>query len=291
MRTLVFTALAAWLAGCSTDFEMQSEIVRVRVLAVKAEPAELTLDPSMSTSPPPVKLTALAVAPEGRPVTVTYSLCRATNAYAAEVECPGKDGVSLPTAELDVLDPNIQSALRELANGGAGSASDEPPDFSDPALLKQLEAGVPLFIGYEASDGTGTPEGVERGVRRVMVRLTTAPNQNPRLEDVLLDDASLTGPLPVSTEVTLRPKLAEGSAERFMGTNGEQTEQIFYSWYATGSGEMQQLRSLEPVDGKPGDPTAEYLTPAEPQRVTFYVVARDGRGGVDWLERTVDVAP
>jgi hypothetical protein len=45
------------------------------------------------------------------------------------------------------------------------------------------------------------------------------------------------------------------------------------------------------VDGKAGNPTSKYLTPGEAQRVTVYVVARDGRGGVDWLERTVDVAP
>jgi len=33
------------------------------------------------------------------------------------------------------------------------------------------------------------------------------------------------------------------------------------------------------------------VTPSTPGRVTFYVVARDGRGGVDWLARTVEVGP
>lgn len=289
MRTPVLLALAASLAACAPDFELQSEIARVRVLAVKAEPAELVLDPNLSTLPPPVTLTALAVAPEGRTVSVTYSLCRAGNVYSAELECPGKDGVALPANQLNVLDPAIQSALLEFAN--AGGSGDGPPDFNDPAVRQQLEAGIPLFIGYEANDGSGTPEGVERGVRRLTVRLTSSPNQNPKLEDVLRDDASLTGPLPANTEVVLRPRLAEGSAERFTGQDGEQTEQIFYSWFATGSGEVKQFRSLESVDGKPGNPSSKYLTPTEAQRVTFYVVARDGRGGVDWMERTVDVAP
>lgn len=291
MRTPVLLTLAASLAACAPDFELQSEIARVRVLAVKAEPAELALDPSFSTLPTPVTLTALAVAPEGRTVSVTYSLCRAGNVYAAEVECPGKDGVALPSAQLNVLDPNIQAALLEFANAAGGGTNGEAPDFNDPAVRQQLEAGIPLFIGYEATDGSGTPEGVERGVRRLTVRLTATPNQNPRVEDVLRDDASLTGPLPANTEVVLRPRLAEGSAERFTGEDGEQTEQIFYSWFATGSGEVKQFRSLEPVDGKPGNPTSKYLTPNEAQRVTFYVVARDGRGGVDWMERTVEVAP
>jgi hypothetical protein len=291
MRTPILFTLAACLAACAPDFELQSEIARVRVLAVKAEPAELALDPGFSSIPPPVTLTALAVAPEGRTVNVTYALCRAGNAYAAELECPGKDGVALPASQLNVLDPTIQAALLEFANAGTGGTGDGPPDFNDPAVRQQLEAGIPLFIGYEASDGSGTPEGVERGVRRLTLRLTTTPNRNPRLEDVLRDDASLTGPLPANTEVVLRPRLAEGSAERFTGRDGEQTEQVFYSWFATGSGEVQQFRSLEPVDGKAGNPTSKYLTPGEAQRVTVYVVARDGRGGVDWLERTVDVAP
>jgi hypothetical protein len=150
---------------------------------------------------------------------------------------------------------------------------------------------VPVFIGYEASDGSGTPEGVERGVRRLTLKLTATANRNPKLEEVLRDDAPLTGTLPPGTEVVLRPRLADGSAERFTGPEGEQSEQIFYSWFATGGGEVKQFRSLEPVDDKAGNPTTKYETPAEPQRVTFYVVARDGRGGVDWLERTVEVAP
>ncbi|XXF78944.1 hypothetical protein P2318_04070 [Myxococcaceae bacterium GXIMD 01537] len=291
MRTPIYLALAAGLAACSPDFELQSQIARVRVLAVKAEPAELTLDPSFSTVPEPVTLTALAVAPEGRAVNVTYSLCRAGNVYAAEVECPGKDGVALPKGQLDLLDPAIRDALLEFASAGQGGSSEDPPDLSDPALRAQLEAGVPVFIGYEASDGSGTPEGVERGVRRLTVRLTDKPNLNPRVADVLLGDAPLSGTLPAGTEVTLRPRLAEGSAERFQGRDGEQTEQVFYSWFATGAGEVKEFRSLESVDGLPGDPTSKYLTPPAAQRVTFYVVARDGRGGVDWLERTVEVAP
>ena len=288
MRALLAVALAAALCACGPSFEKQSEIRRVRVLAIKAEPAELALDPDNATLPPPVVFTSLAVAPEEREVGVTLALCRLGNAYSEELDCPGADGATLPNGQLSLLDPNVQQVLQDTANAGTGGA---PLDPNDPQLRGLLERGIPLFVGYEASDGSGTPEGVESGVRRLTLRLTATPNQNPRLEEVLLNDAPLAGPLPLNTEVTLVPRLAEGSMEQYETPAGTQTEQVFYSWYATGEGDVEQLHSLEPVGDKPGDPSITYLTPSTPGRVTFYVVARDGRGGVDWLSRTVEVGP
>ncbi|HYI00726.1 hypothetical protein [Hyalangium sp.] len=288
MRAPVLLCLSLAVAACGPAFELQQEIRRVRVLAIKAEPAELTLNPDAPALPPPTVFTALAVAPDDRTPDVALALCRPGNAYSSELECPGKDGASLPQGELSLQDPDVQQILQETADAGGGGA---PLDFNDPQTRAVLEKGVPLFIGYKASDGTDTPEGEELGVRRLTLRLTATPNQNPRMEDILLDDAPLAGPLALSTELVLRPKLAEGSLERYETEEGPRTEQVFYSWYATGEGEVKQLRSLEPVDGKPGEPTITYLTPGTAQRVTIYVVARDGRGGVDWLSRTLDVGP
>jgi hypothetical protein len=288
MRALILLALAAAVAACGPTFEKQSEIRRVRVLAIKAEPAELALNPDNSTLPPPVVFSSLAVAPEDREVGMTLALCKLGNAYSEELDCPGADGATLPNGELSLLDPNVQKVLQDAANVGTGG---DPVDPNDPELRALLERGIPLFIGYEASDGTGTPEGLEQGVRRLTLRITATPNQNPRVEEILLDGAPLTGPLPLGTEVTLVPRLAEGSQEQYETAEGTQTEQVFYSWYATGEGEVEQLRSLEPVEGKPGNPTTKYTTPTTPQRVTFHVVARDQRGGMDWLSRTVEVGP
>lgn len=290
MRTPLFMALCVVLAlaACGPSFEEQSEIRRVRVLAIKAEPAELTLNPDSPALPPPVQFTVLAVAPEEQQVDVTLALCKPGNAYGGTLDCPGTEGATLPEGQLSLLDPGVQEVLQDTANAGTGGA---PLDPNDPRVREVLERGVPLFVGYEASDGSDTPEGQERGVRQLTLRLTATPNENPRLEELLLDDAPLTGPLPVNTEVTLVPRLAEGSLEQYETAEGLRTEQVFYSWFATGDGEVQQLRSLEPVDDKPGERSIKYLTPTTPQRVTLYVVARDGRGGVDWLSRTVEVGP
>jgi hypothetical protein len=290
MRTSLFVPLALLVSACGTDFELQSEIRRVRVLAVRAEPAELLVDPALSTMPPPVTFSALAVSPD-RPVTVTYALCRATATNPYDGSCPGNNSVPLPEGVLSFQDPNVQAVLNEALqrlNPGGGNG---PPDPNDPRFREALEAGIPFFVGYEATDGSGTPEGTERGIRRLTARAAAAANRNPEVADIVVDGAPLTGPLPLGTEVSFQPVLAEGAAEAYETADGPRTEQIFYSWYATGEGEVQALRSLEPVDGRPGDPTTDYETPTTPGRVTFYVVARDGRGGVGWLSRTVDVGP
>lgn len=292
MRTPVLVLLALLLSACGNDFELQSEIRRVRVLAVRSEPAEVLVDPAAASLPDPVTFSSLAVAPDGRPVTVTYALCRFTTSNPYDGSCPGDNSVPLPDGVLSFQDPNVQTVLNEaLAALNPGGGDGGPPDPNDPRFLAALSEGIPFFIGYEATDGSGTPEGTERGIRRLTGRAAAAPNQNPQVADILRDGAPLSGPLPPGTEVSFQPLLAEGSAEVYETKDGPRTEQVFYSWYATGEGEVQALRSLEPVDGRPGDPTTDYETPATPGSVTFYVVARDGRGGVGWLSRTVDVGP
>ncbi len=288
MRPHVLVLLAALVAACGPDFELQSEIRRVRVLAIQAEPAELLLDPNGSLPPQPVTFNALAVASDDRPVTVRYALCRFSgNPY--DGRCPGDNSVALSEGVLSLQDPDVQAVLAEAfqaQNPGGGT-----PDPNDPELLAALEKGIPLFVGYEATDGTGTPEGTERGVRQVLLRAAAAPNRNPAVSDILWEGASLAGPLPTGREVTFQPVLSAGSAEVYETADGARTEQVFYSWFATGDGEVKEFRSLESVDGRPGDPTSKYETPGAPQRITFWVVARDGRGGVGWLSRTVDVGP
>ncbi|NBD13760.1 MULTISPECIES: hypothetical protein [Corallococcus] len=297
MRTpflLCATALLGLSACSGTDFEAQSEIRSVRVLAIKAEPAELALAPNATTLPPPVTFSALAVTPDARPVTVTYALCRPDVNPYGDTACPGDSGVALSNGVLSLSDPAVQALLIESfqkATGSTGGGGGGTFDFNDPTVRAVLQAGLPLFVGYEATDGSGTPEGVERGVRRITLRSTDAPNHNPVMQDVLWNDAPLAGPLPLDTEVTFTPVLGPGSEEVYTTADGSRTEQVFYSWFATGEGEVKSFRSLEPVDGKPGDPTTTYQTPVAPERITFWVVARDGRGGTDWAIRTVDVGP
>ncbi len=284
MRRLLplFLALAA---ACNSDFERQSQIERVRVLAVKSTPAELPIPPEGQFILPEVQLETLAVAPDARPLTVELALCRPGNVYAADFACPGADGLTLPDGKLSVLDPAVQAFFLNGATPAAGPGG-ALPGLDDAAL----EKGFQVFIGYRVSDGSGTPEGEERGVRRLTVRRTATPNGNPELTDVKLNGATLQGPLALGERVTLEPVLADGSQEPFIGSTGPATETIAYSWHASGNGLVEFFRSLDKPAGEENDlPTTEYVAAESAESVTFYVVARDGRGGTDWLVRTVEV--
>jgi hypothetical protein len=284
-RAVLVMGLGWGLAACDMGLEKQSQVTRVRVLGVRATPAELALPPDAREAPGPVRLEALAVAPDERPLTVRFALCRPGNVYAPDFQCPGKDGVELPEGRLVAGDAAVAEVLAlwvALSTGGNA-------DPEDPAVRSRLEAGVPFYVGYEVSDGSGTPEGGERGVRRLSARATATPNQNPRLVDVLYQGESLVGPLPVGTKVELAPVLGPDSQEAYEGPEGPATESVTFAWHATGTGEVAFFRSVLPGEQEPGTPSTEYTTPDSPQAVTLYVVARDGRGGTDWLIRTVEV--
>jgi hypothetical protein len=258
------------LTACNMDFERQSQVKRARVLAVRAEPAELSA-PVSPAGPPAVlevRLSALSVSPDGGVPAVRFALCRPANPYAADFECPGKDGVELPDGRLSLLDPGVQS-LTGIT----------PP----PPGVPLQPASIPLFVGFEC-------EG-ERGVRQVAFRFTDAPNQNPELVDLQLDGGSLAGPLKAGEEVEVFPVLGEGSRETFLlPDGGTRLEPIAYSWHATGEGLIGFFRSLAPAEGDDADLSSTRFTPdAGDTSVTFHVVARDGRGGTAWISRTVDV--
>jgi len=288
MRALscLAVAFAVWLVvACTPDLERQSQLLRVRVLAIRADPAEVAFDPNRSVPPAPVRLTSLTYAPDGGPE-VSYALCRpGANVYAQDVQCPGADGLTLDGGVVDVSDPTVANYL----------ATDGGLSLTDPAFQPQLARGILLNVGYLATDGTPGDRGIERGVYQLSVRATQVPNQNPHLVEIfvgrdagtLLQDARL----PLKTKVTFTPSLAPGSVETYVDANGQtQTEMLVYSWFATGQGKVEDFRSQEPFQGV-GKRESDYTTAASPEVVTLYVVVRDGRGGTDWIIRSFSVGP
>ena len=308
-RSLAAASLAcaaAALAACANDFEKQSQITRLRVLGVQAEPAELVWTPDGGL--PATTLTALAIDPSGAVITTRFSLCTAQGALPApDIDCPGGAGFDLPdagplSARLDLGSPDLQAAAIALFASDAGLA------LGDAGITELLAQGIPLLYGFELrAPAHGNPDGgpppapgyeVQRQIGLGTVTLRTAPagstaNQNPRLRGVsaggveLAADGSST--LRAGVKIALLPLPADDAKE----ATAAGPEKLNFSFYAT-AGEVESLRSTDTTaTGQPGIASVDYTPPliAPGGPVRLWVVVRDGRGGVGWLERRFSVAP
>lgn len=305
VRTALLSSLALLalrFAACSTNFYEQSNIYSLRVLGVQANPAELILQDGGPL--PATTFTALAVEPSGAPITTVFALCLQQGVLpAANLACPGDAGLQLPdagplSATLDLNSPAIQSlALSLLASldGGISSAG------------SLLAAGIPLAIGFTAdAPAYGNPDGGppptpgysdQHLIGFTDINLRSADpnnpiNHNPQLAAVTanqqpLDPGGATQ-FSVNTQLTLAPVPASDAKEPLPDGG---VESLDYSFYTT-SGSLSDLRSTDTTaTGQPGIITTTYTAPATPGPVRLWVVVRDGRGGIGWLERDFSVIP
>jgi len=278
------------LAGCPENLEKQSQIVKLRVLAVEAEPAELIVDPAQP--PPRTTLTALAVEPSGAPIAMEYALCTVQEAVPPpDVDCPGTQGIPLEpagpaSAVLDLGDPRVAALAQQIAqDGGFGDGGTLPPE------------GFPILVGFRATaPAHGLPDGgdlqIFEGLTTVTARAPGAPlNHNPVIDSLLLSDTPIADdrstPAPATTTQRLKPISPVSSKEPADGG----VEALGYSFFAT-AGSISSLRSTDTTaTGQPADTSVDWSTPSDPQQVQLWVVVRDGRGGVGWIARSVKVTP
>lgn len=293
-----FATLLLACAACATDLEKQSDVVKLRVLAVRADPAELVV--SGGGIPPRATFSALAVEPSGAAATVRFALCTDQNpAPSPTLDCPGTQGVDLPptsatSAVFDLGDPRFLPVLSASVDGGT----------PDPAILQQ---GVPVVIGFEATapahtEPDGGPAGADGGLLQIVRGYTTIvvhddsrpANRNPELVALrigpdggvdLAADGSNT--VPANSVQRLTPVPARDAKE----PTADGPEKLGYSFFAT-AGSLSSLRSTDTtVTGEPADTFVDWTAPAVPGSPTLWVVVRDGRGGTGWLERSVSVSP
>jgi hypothetical protein len=299
--TAAWAALAGFLLpGCPENLEKQSQIVKLRVLAVQADPAELIVDPAQP--PPRTTLTALAVEPSGAPIAMEYALCTVQEAVPPpDVDCPGTQGIPLEpagprSAVLDLGDPRAIALAQQIAqDGGFADGGALPPE------------GFPILVGFRATAPAhtlpdGGPAGADGGDLQIFQGLTTvtargpgAPtNRNPAIDKLVMGDAGIeiapdgTTTAPASTTQRLDPEPAPGSKESLPDGG---VEALGYSFFAT-AGSISSLRSTDTTaTGQPADTSIDWSTPSEAQDAGLWVVARDGRGGVGWIARSVKVTP
>lgn len=270
MRRILLCALL--LAGCPSNLEEQSRVSKLRVLAVRADPAELVL--SADGGAPATTLTALAVTPLDGGVGVEFALCREiTFAPSPTLPCPGDAGIELPdagplSARLDLLDPRILAFASEAQlDGGAFDAGG--------GLAEALDQGVPLLIGFTARTGSERLDGFFTVTLRSDARGPS--DANPVLTDLVIGDGGTVGAKEV---VRLQPVTAP---------KDDPAKKYGFSFFAT-AGEISSLRSTDTTaTGQAAETWVEWTAPETPQIVRFWVVLRDGRSGTAWLEKAAQV--
>jgi hypothetical protein len=216
-------------------------------------------------------LTALAVDPSGVPISVRFALCTDLSGVpSATLPCPGSAGIDLPdagplSARLDLADPRIiEFAVAAQLDGGA---------FDAGGLVQTLDQGVPLLIGFTASAGLATLPGFATLTLRTAAR--GPANVNPQLLDLQIPEAR------AGATIRLQPITAP---------KDDTSEHYLFSFFTT-EGSLAWLHSTDMTSTGQTAPTwVEWTAPAKAgAHVQFWVVVRDGRGGIDWLKRDVQV--
>lgn len=289
MRRLVLLVALA-VAGCNNDFNPQSLVDKLRVLAVQADPPEI---PFGATS----TLTATAVNPGGAAPVITWDACL-LGPPPATGEAINPDCATLPEG-----DPSL------LPFGVGDSVTATMPVLGPSMVaLPDQTNGVYLPVRLKVDGGDGNTLVAFYSLRLYLGAILPPPppppNQNPTLtgvfvaaagdagasEEVPVDPTALT-PVQSGWVVYLRAFLSDDSQETYQVFDGNPattpprtvTETVRISWYATAGEFVNDVTGVE-------KPTTtwklEKHLPAPGSVIDLWVVARDERGGSDITHRS-----
>ncbi len=250
--------------GCAGPTPARQEVVRsLRILGVRSEPPAARPGET-------IQLTALIANPYGRKVRYRWLACKSRS--QANSGCSNRD---------DAI----------LLGTSAKASYKVPEDFvpENASLVDQFR-GVYLTITLVVE----TDVDQEEAIKRVVVsKLPT--NKNPNFSN--LEMFAGNSDQPEAEPWTYQP----GQAYKFVptinkdsfessltlspdGTITVTTENMVLAWYIT----IGQLRGGRQSLGK--SPARTWVAPgpdAVVSQATMYILMRDGRGGIQWLERTL----
>ena len=266
------------VAGCGKGEDPATLVERLRILAVRADPPEATLDEI-------VGFEALIADPSGasRPISVTWAVCLLdVPSSASDTFCSGPG--SYP---IQGTGASVSLSLPDLADWIAQRGIDLNKLIGDPRL-----GDIYLLIGIEVSAGDETVQAMKR--LKLQLKTGEPVNHNPQITDLEMDGASL-GAQPVSLNAgakhKFRPVVSEDSREWFIPDKDtdEKLEDNIFSWFATG-GDLSDSRTILDTDNAGNDLVInDWTAPNEPGLHSLWLVVRDGRYGTDWIEILFEV--
>ncbi len=300
--SVALAALAALAAsGCGGgDFEPASRVAKLRVLAVRA-------DPPFARPGEEVRLEALAVDPAGRELRWGWSSCFEPGGASA-LACLGAAPPAEGAPEGEPSAPALAGAWSVRVPDDALAPPNGPTRASATlgvnlvvcpgAITAGPTKGVPVGCVDAGGRALGLDE-FEVGTKRVTVRAADR-NENPLVEAALWEGADW--PEAFVPEVDAcdeggndfdacgeafarRISLALGPPERGVDELGvDFEEQQIVQYYASEGIFEDEVRAAPSVETRWVARRA-----SAGARITFWLVARDDRGGVAWVTRQVQV--
>lgn len=292
LRTLLLAAPLALVACTSKDMAESWQIDRLRILAVRPEPAE----PGPGQT---VTFSSLTISPTAALEGVAWFACLASEGddYGCALDLSGFEDLS---ADLEGLDPadltpeqmaDLYTQMQEM--GLIGFEPLLPPSFTVPEDVldglseEQALEGLNLMVTLLAiPEGATSEADMEIAYKRVPVSASEHPNTNPTIGALLVEQHKVASDTPVTVApgqaVRLEPVLSSSSIEdyAYLNSSGEwedRTEEPYFQYYLE-EGEFSQEYALYPYSG------TTWHVPEIPTRdeLTVWVVVQDRRGGMGW---------
>jgi hypothetical protein len=321
-------ACAAWLATAACgSFQDPNVVVDLRVLAMRAEPADQVIDVDLTRPVVPAELLAQLVPTQvcaliadpalDRRLAWSVTMCPLTLDDRCDSDRPqialgagvlDDPDTTLPAPGLCVTvmpDASLLTVLIDVVQGDTLRG------------LGGIDYAVELRVGGEAADRNLDQYATK--TLRVSPRIPAnrAQNHNPRIDhvDARLGDAAPVvlplgrcgeNPAPYAlapeTKLRLTPVEPDGTREVYVvptldGRSASFTESVTYQWIA-GAGGYSKGSTGGPHDisGNPAPLFSDYKSPAArdldgPTDIALWIIQRDERLGLTWYESCLRVAP
>jgi hypothetical protein len=307
MRRALPCLACALLAACGEDWKPETVVEGLRVLGMRATPAELHPGDT-------ARLEALVVDPSrpGKRTTVIWLGCDPDPFDLGRSACSDPSVLSNPAAfsggGLSALPPGMHAiGFNELAAYTAPANSFDQLPAGDARRVKGTVAQVLAFVVAEEVSPAAPPEELAALLERVKakevkslialfrIRVTEEPqlNKNPALSALWVDDARLpdgaTLRVEPGTVVRLEATVPDEAFEEYDLIQPEgvvhKTEAVVAAWYSSWGRFSESRVSLrtETVQRFTAPGNKDEALP-DSRAGTFYVVLRDSRGGQAWTQ-------
>lgn len=293
---LVPLLLIASLSACDQGEPSEPyQVTELRVLAIRAEPAE-------ATDLTPVVFDSLVVEGTGE-VTYEWRLCPFAGPSELGFLCLSDEISEEQLSQIpDEIKPCVLGETADTASftvtpcpfetyalilGGAAERAGFPLELNP-------ESGLEMVVSLKVSDETGRQ--VE-AVKSFSVTQSENPNQNPTLSGIVvqegeertaeqgeiwLEDQILVISLEQAPilQVTYEEAIAQSVMDPKGATEEPEVEDLLFTWYAT-SGVFERGRTAPDLMDNEYRPDGDEASDLD----SVWVVVRDGRGGIGWIER------